>query len=71
MTTQVTLTGGRPQSAEGHPLGEHIDARAAVGDTYDGRCTDCGRSVRISESGVERGHDTDCEHQGREAGGEL
>ncbi|MUV86998.1 hypothetical protein GJ631_10575 [Natronomonas sp. CBA1123] len=71
MSTQTALTDlGTQRTDAGHRIESHlVDDR--VDDHHHGRCVECGRQITISPpSGIERGHNTDCEYQGRQAGGE-
>jgi hypothetical protein len=71
VSTQQTLLGiGTQRTDAGHRIESHlVDDR--VDDNHHGRCVECGRQITISPpSGIERGHNVDCEHQGRTTGGE-
>ena len=58
---------GQPTTDAGYVIDTHLSQ--SDGDrTHHAACTDCGRQITVSpRSGIERGHETDCEHFGRQA----
>jgi hypothetical protein len=59
---------GLPETDAGYVIETHLSQRKAD-RTHHAACTDCGRQITVSpRSGIERGHETDCEHYGRQAG---
>lgn len=59
---------GQPTTDAGYVIDTHLSQRK--GDrSHHAACTDCGRQITVSpRSGIERGHNVDCQHQGRKAG---
>ena len=47
----------RPTTEHGNPIPPHIDSTRTTHGRHHGRCTSCGKSIFISPSGIERGHD--------------
>jgi hypothetical protein len=59
---------GLPTTDAGYVIETHL-SQSDGNRSHHAACDDCGRQITVSpRSGIERGHDTECEHQGRKAG---